>query len=81
MKQLKTGVSGLHVSLGESWMAVFHNTSNGVSVSDVQLVCTERDANNTRVLTICSLLKSEGDCLTHTVGSTWYEYDGPRCIK
>ena len=60
---------------------MFHNTSNGVSVSDVQLVCTERDANNTRVLTICSLLKSEGDCLTHTVGSTWYEYDGPRCIK
>ena len=48
-------------------MAVFYNTSNGVLVSDVQVACASSDADNTRVLTICSLLKSEGDCPIHAV--------------
>ena len=51
---------GLAIVLGEPWMAVFYNTTNGLTVSDVQELCSANEARNSRVLTVCSLLKSEG---------------------
>ena len=63
IKQLKTALTGLNVCLMETWIIVVYDVTNGVSVLDVQAACTYHNARDSRVLTICSLVKSEGDSL------------------
>lgn len=79
VNQLNTGVKGLHVALGESWIAVFYDVTNGVSIADVEAVCSENNASNTRVLTICSLMKSEGNLLTCCVMLSFIFVVNRRC--
>ena len=62
-KKLKTALSCMQVGLHEkSWMVVFYNITNGLTTSDVQSICSCNGATNNRLLTICELQKSEGQC-------------------
>ena len=47
VNQLNKGVQGLHTTLGEAWMAVFYNATNGVSIADVEAVCSQNSARST----------------------------------
>ena len=53
-------MQGLQLNLKIPWMIVFYSITNGLTTSDVERICTANEARNTRVITICSLVKSEG---------------------
>ena len=52
------------VSLGtkgqSSWTLVVYNTTNGVEVSEVATACNVSGARTTRIITVCSIARSEG---------------------
>ena len=47
------------IALRDPWMGVFYNTTNGLTVSDVQELCSANEARNSRVLTVCPLLSQK----------------------
>ena len=53
-------------ALAESWIALFYDNINGISTTDVQMVCTENDSTSEFSQYVeFSLIKSEGEiCVT-----------------
>ena len=53
-------VKGLVQALKVPWMLVAYSITNGLTTSDMEQIFTANESRNTRVLTVCSLIKVEG---------------------
>ena len=60
MKNLEWGFQGLQIAMKQPWLIIFYNITNGITANEIKHMCPANDAKNARLITICSLMKSEG---------------------
>lgn len=60
LKALEKAVNGMALGRDSSWMIVLYNQCGVLNSSELEIECSSSGADNSRILTICSVQKSEG---------------------
>ncbi len=62
-------IHGISLSLQgcTSWTLVIHNTTNGIDICNVDTSCNMSGASCSRVITVCSTVRTEGICTVKRV--------------